>query len=227
VAFILSLETATDICSVALSDSYDNIVAHRTLEPGKRHSQLLTSLIKDVLSDAAVSMSDLSAVALSDGPGSYTGLRVGASTAKALCYGLDIPLISIPTLDALAVGHTRDQNNYIMSTIDARRMEVYASVYKHSRQLTDVHSIIWSEEAIQKLIHDYEPLTICGDGVAKAKDLFRDYPQVRIAPSKCSASDLAPLAHEKFDAKVFADLAYHDPFYFKSPNITTSKKKFL
>jgi len=189
-----------------------------------RHSSALTSLIEEVLTTANVHPSALSAVAVSNGPGSYTGLRVGASTAKAVCFGLDIPLIAISTLESLARSIDDD---YIMSTIDARRMEVYSAIYDHNYAvIEDITNVIWTEEVASKLSEKYTSLTICGTGIEKARALFEST-SIKIAPSTCDATRLIDKSLLKYHTKDFEDIAYHVPFYFKSPNITTPKKLFI
>jgi len=220
VALILSIETATEVCSVALADD-DRLLSQRTLEKGMRYSAILTTLINEVVVESGYFMKNISAVAISNGPGSYTGLRVGASTAKGICHALDIPLIAVSTLESLA--YTIKGGDPVMATIDARRMEVYAAIYSGKKIMEDVHALIWSSESIQNLSNKYNSLTICGNGVTKAELLLNNYDHIIRHPSECNAALLVPLAHESFQKESFADIAYHDPFYYKSPNITVPK----
>ena len=225
--YILGIETASDVCSVAISRD-DVIIAETTIATGMRHSSALTGLIKEVLSVADISNDKISAIAISDGPGSYTGLRVGASTAKAMCYALDIPLIAIPTLEALINEAGAESDRVVLSTLDARRMEVYALIMKGDGTIVkDTHALIWSAEEISSLYENYGALTICGTGVEKAKELLAAYPDIDQHVSVCNARLLLPLAHAKYAQDDFVDIAYHDPFYYKSPNITKSKKRIL
>lgn len=224
---ILGIETATDVCSVAISRD-DVIIAEASLATGMRHSSALTGLIKDVVDISGVSMQELAAIAISDGPGSYTGLRVGASTAKALCYALDIPLIAIPTLEALGMEVGAETDHIVLSTLDARRMEVYALIMKgDGTTVKETHAIIWTEEVIADLYKSYGPMTICGTGVEKVQALLNSYPHMKSHVSACDAQLLLPLAQSKYAQQDFVDIAYHDPFYYKSPNITQSKKRIL
>ena len=190
-----------------------------------KHSAQLTSLIRELCSAANIKMKDIDAIAISDGPGSYTGLRVGASTAKGICLALNKPLIAISTLKALAHEYIA-QGERVMSTIDARRMEAYGAVFCKEESF-ETKSWIWSEEIALGLSSEYSQLIICGNGIEKGKGFFEQYKNVDLRPSKCSASHLVPLAYQKYKASEFVNVAYHDPFYFKSPNITKSKKRLI
>ncbi len=224
-ALILSIETATEACSVAISKD-DKLLNEKTLDGGMRHSAALTTLIKDVINDSGHKLNSLTCIALSDGPGSYTGLRVGASTAKGICYALGIPLIAIPTLQALSKAPA-ENDCHIMATIDARRMEAYTAVYHKDHLTEEVHSVIFTEEQAEIISKSYQSLIITGTGIKKASHLFNKYEHIQIQPQKCSASLIAALAYSKYEQNLFVDVAYHSPFYFKSPNITTSKKTLL
>lgn len=220
-AHILCIETSTDLCSVSVSHKSDVLIT-RIIEEGKRHSSELTTLIQGALGASQLEMSDLSAVAISDGPGSYTGLRVGASTAKGLCLALGIPLLAISTLEVLAFEHM-DQG-CVVATIDARRMEVYAAIYHKSHLIKDVHSLIWTESSVSELVKKYTDVLICGNGALKAQDLLLRYPSISFVHTDPLASMLVPLAWNSFSNGFFADIAYHSPFYFKKPNITSPKR---
>jgi len=223
VAYILSLETATDTCSVALSQKA-SVIAEEHISEGMRHSSALTSLIQKVLASAGLPSKDLAAVAISEGPGSYTGLRVGASTAKAICFAHDIPLIAISTLEGIAHQYSQDEIP-ILATLDARRMEVYGSFFQNKKEIEAVQSIIWDEVYVKELVTKYPQVMIIGTGVEKAKDLFDSYSTVRYQEIECRASYLTAPAWGKYQEKDFADIAYHSPNYFKRPNITVAKSK--
>jgi universal bacterial protein YeaZ len=219
---ILCIETATDICSVALAQD-GQTVAYRTVSEGLRHSQFLTLLIQDVVKQASTSLQNIDAVAISDGPGSYTGLRVGASVAKGICYALDLPLLAISTLRALA-NQVQEKGVPVMSTIDARRMEAYTAVFLDEQQIQEVKSTIWSEETFIEFAATYRHLILCGTGIAKAADFCIDKSSLDLRPLECDSRYLVALAMQKYTAGDFVDVAYHDPFYYKSPNITTPKR---
>lgn len=223
-ALILCIETATEVCSVALSSNGTTIQVE-TIEEGQRHSAQLVPLIDDCLLNAGVQRNSLDAIAISNGPGSYTGLRVGASTAKAIAYALDIPMIAISTLELLAHPY-KDQDKVVISTIDARRMEAYRGIYSHGKEVVGPSTIIWSEEAIRDLVDTHGPILICGNGIEKARATINIPIEVVIAPSKCNASQMCQLAHTNYQEGMIVDSAYHTPFYYKSPNITTPKAKF-
>ena len=222
---ILLIETATDVCSVALSVQ-GKVIQEETLTSGKRHSAALTGMIQSITETLPRQLRSLSAVAISEGPGSYTGLRVGASVAKALCFSLEIPLISVSTLQALATPY-RTYDDVVMSTIDARRQEAYAATYLKGAQQTSVESVIFTTAKVQALALEFDQLIITGTGISKVAQLFEPYPHLIIKPSVCAASLLGPIAHEKYISKVFVDVAYYVPFYFKAPNITKPKKKLF
>ena len=220
-AHLLCIETSTDLCSVSISQESEVLIT-KVIEEGKRHSAELTNIIKDSLDSANVLPDRLSAVAISDGPGSYTGLRVGASTAKGLCMALDIPLIAIPTLELIASQYSH--HRFVLSTIDARRMEVYAAVYQDFKLVEDVHSLIWDKKTVEELENKYTDLLICGNGVDKAKDILACFPAISSIHTEPLANMMAPLAWRKYSDNSFVDIAYHSPFYFKRPNITAPKK---
>lgn len=223
-ALILCIETATEVCSVALSKNGIPIQVE-TIEEGQRHSAQLVPLIDACLSKAGVKRTALDAVAISNGPGSYTGLRVGASTAKAIAYALEIPMIAVSTLEILAYPHKAD-DKVIISTIDARRMEAYRGIYFKGKEVSEPSNIIWSEESIKVLVDAHGTILICGNGIEKAKTTINVTSEVVIAPSKCNASQMCQLAYTYYSQGKIVDSAYHTPFYYKSPNITTPKSKF-
>jgi tRNA threonylcarbamoyladenosine biosynthesis protein TsaB len=232
--YILCIDTATDICSVAVG--YDhNCQVSINLPQGNKHSSGLTPLIQEVLAKATIELKDLSAIAISDGPGSYTGLRVGCSAAKALCYALDIPMIAISTLKALAWGTKKSigpqlisDDTILMPTIDARRMEVYTSCYDlHLNQIGEIHNYIYDQESIDLLARKYAKIILSGDGAAKIHSLDLIVPDhILVYPTQCNAAHMCHLAYARYEEKSFADVAYHAPFYYKLPNITQSKKNF-
>lgn len=232
-SYILSIETATEVCSVALGHNGQCLI-EKQLSTGLRHSSGLTTLIQDVLTASALSFSDLSAVCISDGPGSYTGLRVGASSAKALCYSLDIPLIAIPTLQSIAIQCRQllkeKPTLNIVPTIDARRMEVYTCIYDHSLETVQpTHNLIYTAVAIENILDTLQgDIYICGHGAEKLNRLYIDIEQpkrLHILPFECNASYFCELAHRQYVKKQFVDVAYHTPYYYKSPNITTPKAR--
>lgn len=225
--FILSLESSTEICSVAISRE-GHVLSERTILRGHSHSKELTTLISACMKSANIGFKDLNAVALSGGPGSYTGLRVGTSTAKGICYALNIPLIAVSTLMSLASRHISKDGYLIMPMMDARRMEVYTSVFdSHLNALIETTNLIISPESMSDIVNRYSPLLICGNGAAKCKPFVEDFTSVRCIADSCDAASMCSLAYEKFKQKNFENTAYYSPFYFKAPNITKSKKDYL
>lgn len=227
---ILQIDTSTTICSVALSENGETLALIDLDEPNA-HAAKLTILIAEILKKAGRKMQDLSAVAVSMGPGSYTGLRIGVSTAKGLCYALDIPLIAINTLEALFLGY-KDQFGLMeeeayLPMLDARRMEVYTAVYDHNAALVKTTSAeIIDADYFNELLLSYNRVHLFGSGADKFEDLFSSTDRVNIqAGFKDSASFLSQLAFDKFQKKQFEDVAYFEPFYLKDFVVTTAKKK--
>lgn len=220
---ILCIETTTTVCSIAIQ--LDGVIIDKNILDGQRHSEVITVLIKELLAELSMSMDDLDAVAVSMGPGSYTGLRVGYSAAKAICYALNIPFITIDTLEALAYNYIGSGSN-IISMIDARRLEVYCAVWSDDGKcIKDTHALILDEPNILEKI-SCEKIILCGDGSVKAEKYFNEKQIVMGTPISL-AKYLVPLAVKKYNLNDFADIAYAVPHYFKSPNITKSKKNIL
>lgn len=215
---ILQIDTATSVCSVALSRAGETVAAVDLDEPNV-HASKLTRLIEEVMKKASLQLSDLNAVAVSKGPGSYTGLRIGVSTAKGLCYGLEIPLIGIDSLHSLASGFLEQntdlpENAMLYPMIDARRLEVYLSVFDENLNL--IHPT--KAEILDSTYFDDvdSPLYLFGDGADKFEDLFAAKATVHIVPHfKQSASFLSRLAYQAFKESRFEDVAYFEPFYLK------------
>jgi len=227
---ILQIDTSTSICSVALSE-HGQTRAVIDLDEPNAHAGKLTILIEEILSDGGLTLKDLDAVAVSMGPGSYTGLRIGVSTAKGLCYGLDIPLLGIDTLYALFLGY-KDQfglkeNEVYIPMLDARRMEVYASVFNHNSALIKATSAeIIDVDYFDELLSEYDRVNLFGPGADKFEELFKSNDRVRVLTGfKDSAAFLSVQAFAKFQERQFEDVAYFEPFYLKDFVVTTAKKK--
>ncbi len=227
---ILQIDTSTTICSVALSENGETLAVIDLDEPNA-HAAKLTILIAEILKQTNRSMQDLSAVAVSMGPGSYTGLRIGVSTAKGLCYALDIPLIAINTLEALFLGYKEqfglNEQEAYLPMLDARRMEVYTAVYDHNAALVKATSAeIIDVDYFNELLSNYNRVHLFGSGADKFEDLFSSTDRVDILRSfQVSAAFLSQLAFDKFQKKQFEDVAYFEPFYLKDFVVTTAKKK--
>lgn len=234
-ALILSIETGTDICSVALANDGE-LMALRESDEGRDHAKKVALFVDELLRETGVQPSDLDAIAVGKGPGSYTGLRIGVSFAKGMCYALDIPLIAIGSLDALTEVAREDYDAGILDIeeeewakaklcplVDARRMEVYAEVFDNEgKALTDVVAEVVTEDSFKEWRKD--KFVIFGNGAKKCTELLSDAIFVEIAPS---ARGIVRLAEEAFKAQKFEDLAYFEPFYLKEFLVIPSKKKLL
>ena len=226
--FILQIETATPVCSVAVSRSGKTIAVVEADE-FNIHASQLTVFVEQVLTKAEVSMSQLDAIAVSMGPGSYTGLRIGVSTAKGLCYGLDLPLLAINTLDSMVHGFSMLQSakaGYsLMPMIDARRMEVYTAQYNMVglAKIQDTRASIIDPDFFA---HTVDKFILFGNGADKFADMFAASRNVTITTSFLnSATHMSQLAYAKFCSKRFEDLIYFEPFYLKDFIATTPKQR--
>ena len=223
---ILCLETATPTCSVALNDGLKTL-ALRECQGQNAHSEKITIFIKEVMDEVGVGYGQLDAVAVSKGPGSYTGLRIGVSTAKGVCYAAGLPLMAVDTLHAMAYGLRQklsDQvqpGDLLVPMIDARRMEVYCAVFDaEMHRIKDTNAVIFDESfQLSSLTSHLSPSTrlwLFGDGAPKLKALFKDDPQIHIVDEFTpSAGYMASLADQALKAKDFVDVAYFEPFYLK------------
>lgn len=227
--YLILIESSTQICSIGLLEN-DRVIHLLESEAPNVHTERMTVMIQQVLAAAGIKAWDLDAVAVSDGPGSYTSLRVGLSVAKGLCYTIQKPLITIPSLDILAFGVQSSvirNDGVIIPMIDARRNEVYAARYNALRHpLTPPLSIILDENWFDDLPEDDSKVILCGNGAEKASQFFRDRGYV-LAFSETSARFMCNPALIKFRQQDFSDVAYHTPYYHKAPNITQSSKKLF
>lgn len=223
---ILNIETATKNCSVSVS-SGDRILSLKEINEGKfSHSEKLHSLISSVIEEAGITLPELDAVAVSKGPGSYTGLRIGVSAAKGLCYALGKPLISVPTLDLLALQTTLEKDAVVIPMLDARRMEVYSAVFDdHYQQIRATAAEILDEHSFIDFL-DKGPVIFTGDGAKKCIGLIK-HEHARFSENTYpSAKEMALIAAKKFKAADFEDVAYFEPFYLKDFVAGKPKKYF-
>lgn len=217
-ALILSLETATTVCSVALAKD-GQLLSRKELNGDYTHAENLTRFIEAVFEEASLPLMNVDAIAVSKGPGSYTGLRIGVSTAKGLCYSLNKPMIAINTLEHSAYGCSLQygkSNELFCPMIDARRMEVYCAVYDKSNKLIrSTAATIIDEQSFQDLL-EKQTVYFFGDGAEKCKTMLSSNPNARflehLYPSAVNMITLAELA---FQNKQFEDIAYFEPFYLK------------
>ena len=233
-ALILCIETGTDICSVGIAENGE-LVSLRESDEGRDHARKVGVFVDEILKENRLDPDDLDAVAVGKGPGSYTGLRIGVSFAKGLCYGLRKPLVAVGSLDALCEVAREDYEAGILAVedweravlcpmVDARRMEVYTQLFDaQGRPLTEVSSEVVDAGRFSTW-RAKGPFVIFGSGAAKCADVLSDAVLVHVAPS---ARGLARLAQTAFDGGDFADLAYFEPFYLKDFVVTTSRKKFF
>jgi len=211
--YILNIETATKNCSVSLARNGETILCKEIAEEGYSHAEKLHVFIEDIIKESRLNINDLHAVAVSKGPGSYTGLRIGVSTAKGLCYALGIPLISVDTLAVLAAAVTQN-DGLIVPMIDARRMEVYSAVFDQNHQkIKAVQAEILTEDSYSDVT---ETVYILGDCQEKCKTVLTKPNFVFLSEHKFpSAKAMSVLSFAKFEQNDFEDVAYFEPFYLK------------
>lgn len=223
-AIILNLETATTNCSVSISDGDKVICLKENNAINYSHSEQLHVYIKEALEEASLSFSNLDAIAVSKGPGSYTGLRIGVSAAKGLAFSLDIPLISIPTLQSMASQVKAATDEVIIPVLDARRMEVYSAVYNSEwKEIRETQAEIIEAGSFAKF-KEYSKIHIAGNGAEKCKDLLKDDVFSFNTGLVPSAREMAGIAYQKFLNKDFEDVAYFEPYYLKDFVLQTKKK---
>jgi tRNA threonylcarbamoyladenosine biosynthesis protein TsaB len=222
-ASILCLETSTEVCSVALSTD-GIVVAAREDKSGKNHAQLLTCFIDEVMKTRNIPFNRLDAIAVSGGPGSYTGLRIGVSTAKGLCFASGLPLIAIPSLEAMAhhvisnsaiYAAAANEQSLFCPMIDARRMEVYTAIYNNQLvKLKEIQADIIDHQSYASFLHNHKILFF-GNGAAKCRTIIQHPNALFLDNVTTSASYMAGLAEAAFLAANFVDVAYYEPYYLK------------
>ena len=231
---IILIETSTALCSAALAVD-GKVVAYRESEEPKAHAAMTAPYVKEVLDAEGLTVRDCDAVCVSMGPGSYTGLRVGVSTAKGLCFGAGIPLLAVPTLEVLAFqavaeGLLPDGCTAIVPMVDARRMEVYTAVFSpEGKALSETEPRIIEEGSFDDLLGK-GPVLFIGDGAEKCRAVLSAGPfggNAFFAGECPKASSMAAPAFRDFNAKSFRDTAYFEPFYLKDFVATVSRKKLF
>lgn len=227
---ILCIDTATEICSVALSI---NGVCKDTIESvdERAHARVLTVQIKDLLERNDLTTKELDAIAVSEGPGSYTGMRIGVSVAKGICYAAQKPLIAIPTLQIIALGlmnKVKGPSNKaaILAMLDARRMEVYYAHYNSDLEEIQTATPLIIEPDVFNKFKVFPEVYFAGSGASKCQDVI-DMPNAKFFPEvRDKAADMVSLAQSRYEQKTFVDLAYFEPAYLK-PFLATKPKKGL
>ena len=244
---IILIETSTALCSTALAED-GTITSYRESSAPKAHASLTAVFVQEMLSERGLTLADCDAVCVSMGPGSYTGLRVGVSTAKGLCFGSGKPLLAVGTLDTLVAQAADEegaaggagQYRYIIPMIDARRMEVYTAVFEPTgasatangsegslpyRQITETAPVIIDENSFAKELEE-GPVLFIGDGAGKCADVIK-HPNANFCQCHPKASAMLSPALEAFRKGDFKDVAYFEPFYLKEFVATVSKKKLF
>lgn len=234
-ALILCIETGTDICSVGIARDGE-LISLRESDEGRDHARQVGVFVDELLDEMGLQPEDLDAVAVGKGPGSYTGLRIGVSFAKGLCYGIQKPLIAIGSLNALTEVAREDYEAGILDVegwddavlcpmVDARRMEVYTQRFDaEGKALSEVTAEIIDGESFAAERVSERPFVIFGNGAKKCEEVLSGAQWVAVAPS---ARGLVRLAEEAFEAGEFEDIAYFEPFYLKDFVVTTSKKRLF
>lgn len=224
---ILNIETSTDVCSVAVSRDGECIF-NKEDHGGPNHAVRLGTFVDEALSYVDIRDIKLDAVAVSCGPGSYTGLRIGVSMAKGICYGRDLKLISVPTLEVLAVpvllGHEPEEDTLLCPMLDARRMEVYSAIYDRAlREVRGVQADVVDTDTYKEIL-DKGKVCFFGNGACKCIDVIDNDNAVLIKGIEPLAKNMFPIAEKRFNAGIFEDVAYFVPFYLKDFVAKTPKK---
>ena len=233
---IILIETSTSLCSVALSENGE-VTAYRESSAPKAHASLTAVFVQEVLSERNLTLAECDAICVSKGPGSYTGLRVGVSTAKGLCFGSGKPLLAVGTLDTLVAQASTPEviakneaswqspYRFVIPMIDARRMEVYAAVFENGTQITETAPVIVDENSFAEYLEQGLCLFI-GDGAGKCADVIK-HPNAHFCQCNPKASAMLHPATTAYNEKRFEDVAYFEPFYLKEFVATVSKKKLF
>jgi tRNA threonylcarbamoyladenosine biosynthesis protein TsaB len=221
-SYILNIETATKNCSVALAKEGKTILCKEIAEEGYSHAERLHVFIEEIIKEAGINFKDLSAIAVSQGPGSYTGLRIGVSAAKGLCFALDIPLIAVDTLQVLA-SQASVYRGLIIPMLDARRMEVYSAIFAPDfENKRAVQAEIIAENSFEDL---QETLYFVGDCAEKCKPVLTKENFIFLEEIKYpSAKEMSFLSFEKYKKNDTVDVAYFEPYYLKDFMMTVSRK---
>lgn len=221
--FILNIETATKNCSVSIAKNGETIVCKEIAEEGYSHAEKLHVFIEEAIAEAGISVQDLSAIAVSQGPGSYTGLRIGVSAAKGLCFALNIPLIAIDTLQTLA-SQANVSNGKIIPMIDARRMEVYSEVFNAGLEIErGIEAEVITEESFSGYT---DTIYFVGDCAEKCKTVLAKENFVFLEEIKYpSAAAMSKISYDKYQKSDTVDVAYFEPYYLKDFMMAPPSKK--
>lgn len=213
-SYILNIETATTNCSVSLSKEGETFILKEDYDSNYSHAERLHVYIETVLEQAKLSLKQIDAISVSKGPGSYTGLRIGVSTAKGLCFAADKPLISVPTLEALA-HQVKAEDGVIVPMLDARRMEVYSAVFDTDyKAIRNTQAQVLDETSFQDYLKQGKVYFI-GNGVEKTKSLINHPNAVFVEGKLPSANNMSQIAYHKYKKDDIEDVAYFEPYYLK------------
>lgn len=213
-ALLLNIETSTTNCSVSLSKKGGTLVLKEDYSTNYSHAESLHVFIDHVVKSAKIKLSEIDAIAVSKGPGSYTGLRIGVSAAKGLCFALDKPLISVSTLESLS-HQVKIDNGFIVPMLDARRMEIYSAIFDaQHHQTREIQAQILNESSFLSYL-ETDKVYFIGNGVEKTKTVIKHKNAIFIENKLPSANELGKLAFEKYKNNDFENLAYFEPFYLK------------
>lgn len=230
---ILCIETGTTVCSVALGNE-NGLLGNKELADSKSHASELSVFIQDLLKELSFNIKDIDAIAVSKGPGSYTGLRIGVSLAKGICFALNKPLIAIGSLDSMVYGvehfiaeRKLDVIDVLCPMIDARRMEVYSAFFDNKKnRITDVSAIIVETETFKESLQS-KKIVFFGNGASKCKSVISNQNAIFIDNFEPSARFMLPLALKAYNDEKFEDIAYFEPFYLKDFVAIKAKNKIL
>ncbi|WP_350292790.1 tRNA (adenosine(37)-N6)-threonylcarbamoyltransferase complex dimerization subunit type 1 TsaB [uncultured Croceitalea sp.] len=222
-AKIVNIETATTNCSVSISIDGKIVSVKEENTPSYSHSEQLHLFIEEALKEASFSFSDVNAIAVSKGPGSYTGLRIGVSAAKGLCFSLDLPLISVPTLESMANQIQVEPDEVIIPVLDARRMEVYSCVFDgFHNEIRETKAEVIDENSFEEF-KGYKKVHIIGSGAEKCEKTLSCSNFIYHKEAFPSAKEMVSLAYKKFKDSNFEDVAYFEPYYLKDFILQTKK----
>lgn len=223
-AIILNIETTTKNCSVSIAKNGETIAIKELNNGNYSHAEVLHTYIESIIKEARIDVKEISAIAVSKGPGSYTGLRIGVSAAKGFCFALDKPLISVDTLKALSMA-IKIESGHIIPMLDARRMEVYSAVFNHKyEQVSKTAAVVITEDSFLEFL-DKGLVYFIGDGAKKCKETITHKNAIFIDDVFPSAKQMSTLSFEKYKKNDIEDVAYFEPFYLKDFIVIPEKKK--
>ena len=222
-SFILNIETATKNCSVAIAKNGETILCKEIAEEGYSHAEKLHVFIEEAIVEAGITVKDLDAIAVSQGPGSYTGLRIGVSAAKGLCFALNIPLIAVDTLKTLA-SQAKVSDGKIIPMLDARRMEVYSEVFNANLEVErEIQAEVITEDSFKEIT---ETIYFVGDCADKCKPILTKDNFIFLEDIKYpSASAMSKISFDKYQISDIVDVAYFEPYYLKDFMMAPPSKK--